>query len=85
MARKPVFGRDGAYPDRIAKLGEHDVQAVIPTSSIPLSGTRAVAAAPAILAAFLGLFMVWGVGFSDISAVHNAAHDVRHASAFPCH
>jgi cobalt transporter subunit CbtB len=25
------------------------------------------------------------VGFSHISAVHNAAHDVRHANAFPCH
>jgi cobalt transporter subunit CbtB len=25
------------------------------------------------------------VGFSHIGAVHNAAHDVRHANAFPCH
>jgi len=29
--------------------------------------------------------MVWGVGFSHIEAVHNAAHDTRHANAFPCH
>ena len=41
--------------------------------------------AQAVLAMALGLFIVGVVGFSHISAVHNAAHDVRHASAFPCH
>jgi cobalt transporter subunit CbtB len=39
----------------------------------------------AVLAMALGLFVVGMVGFSHISAVHNAAHDVRHANAFPCH
>jgi cobalt transporter subunit CbtB len=39
----------------------------------------------AVFAALLGAFLVWGVGFSHISAVHNAAHDVRHSSGFPCH
>jgi cobalt transporter subunit CbtB len=39
----------------------------------------------AVLAITLGLFVVGMVGFSHISAVHNAAHDVRHANAFPCH
>ena len=37
------------------------------------------------LAAFLGLFVVGFAGFSHISAVHNAFHDVRHSLAFPCH
>ncbi|MFD2030165.1 CbtB domain-containing protein [Ancylobacter dichloromethanicus] len=37
------------------------------------------------LAALLGVFVLGGVGFSHISAVHNATHDVRHANAFPCH
>jgi cobalt transporter subunit CbtB len=36
-------------------------------------------------AALLGLFIVGGVGFSHIEAVHNAAHDYRHSMAFPCH
>lgn len=45
--------------------------------------TRVVA--QAVLAMALGLFVVGVVGFSHISAVHNAAHDVRHANAFPCH
>ena len=39
----------------------------------------------AVLAMALGLFAVGMVGFSHIPAVHNAAHDVRHANAFPCH
>ncbi|WPO39355.1 CbtB domain-containing protein [Tardiphaga sp. 42S5] len=39
----------------------------------------------AVLAMTLGLFIVGVVGFSHISAVHNAAHDTRHANAFPCH
>lgn len=48
-------------------------------------GARASAAAPALLAALLGLFLLWGVGFSPLSAFHNAAHDTRHSNAFPCH
>ena len=35
--------------------------------------------------ALLGLFIVGGVGFSRIMAVHNAAHDYRHSMGFPCH
>ena len=40
---------------------------------------------PAMLAVMLGAFLVFGTGLSAISAVHNAAHDARHAFAFPCH
>ena len=36
-------------------------------------------------AALLGLFIVGGVGLSHIEAVHNAAHDYRHSTGFPCH
>lgn len=48
-------------------------------------GARASATTPALLAALLGLFLLWGVGFSHLSAFHNAAHDTRHSNAFPCH
>ena len=37
------------------------------------------------MAMMLGLFVVGMVGFSHIDVVHNAAHDVRHSNAFPCH
>lgn len=33
----------------------------------------------------LGLGVVFLAGFSHANAVHNAAHDTRHAMAFPCH
>ena len=32
-----------------------------------------------------GLVVLYGVGFVEASAVHNAAHDTRHATGFPCH
>ena len=39
----------------------------------------------AAIGALLGLFLIWGVGFSHIAVLHNAAHDTRHSLAFPCH
>ncbi|NTE45873.1 CbtB domain-containing protein [Agrobacterium pusense] len=41
--------------------------------------------AQSLTAIVLGLFVVGFVGFSHLEAVHNAAHDTRHANAFPCH
>lgn len=41
--------------------------------------------AQSLMAMTLGLFVVGMVGFSHIDVVHNAAHDVRHSNAFPCH
>lgn len=39
----------------------------------------------AVLAILLGAVLIYGVGFASPMAVHNAAHDARHAFAFPCH
>ena len=39
----------------------------------------------AVFAALLGFFILYGVGFATIPALHNAAHDARHSFAFPCH
>jgi cobalt transporter subunit CbtB len=33
----------------------------------------------------LAIILVYGVGFASVPEVHNAAHDTRHAVAFPCH
>jgi len=40
---------------------------------------------PALLAACFGLLLVYAAGFAGIEELHNAAHDTRHAAAFPCH
>lgn len=39
----------------------------------------------AVLAMFLGVLIVGMAGLSHIDAVHNAAHDTRHSTGFPCH
>lgn len=33
----------------------------------------------------LAVALIYGVGFASMGAAHNAAHDTRHAVAFPCH
>ena len=33
----------------------------------------------------LGMVVLYGAGFVQTTAVHNAAHDMRHSQGFPCH
>jgi len=51
------------------------------------SGSQSASARawPALLAAALGVLILAGAGFAQVPVVHNAAHDSRHAFAFPCH
>jgi cobalt transporter subunit CbtB len=37
------------------------------------------------LTLFIGLTLIGGAGFAGNMAVHNGAHDMRHAIGFPCH
>ncbi len=39
----------------------------------------------AVVAALIGAFILFGVGLAQPDTLHNAAHDARHAFAFPCH
>ena len=59
------------------------------TSFEPSAPVRAahktVAVVPALVAIALGVFILFGTGFIQPDALHNAAHDARHAFAFPCH
>lgn len=41
--------------------------------------------APIFLAAFIGFAMIFTVGHIQANTLHDAAHDVRHATGFPCH
>lgn len=38
-----------------------------------------------IFALVLGVFFVWGAGFASADALHDTAHDARHAMGLPCH
>jgi cobalt transporter subunit CbtB len=55
------------------------------TTHLPVATNDLSVVLQAVLAMGLGLFIVGFVGFSHIDVVHNAAHDVRHSNAFPCH
>ena len=58
---------------------------VVETLGPAHQGQAARVLVPALAAALLGAFLILGTGFVQLPAVHNAAHDARHAFAFPCH
>ena len=58
--------------------------AIAASSTAPASSARERFTA-ALVALLLGAFLVLGVGFAPLPAVHDAAHDTRHGFAFPCH
>ena len=39
----------------------------------------------AIFAALIGVSMIFMVGVAQSATLHDAAHDLRHATGFPCH
>ena len=51
--------------------------------SAPTVGVRALVQLAAAL--FLGAVIIYGAGFANMAAAHNAAHDARHSQGFPCH
>jgi cobalt transporter subunit CbtB len=53
------------------------------TQALPVQLDRIIV--PTVSALLLGLFVVFAVGFAGPDVVHAAAHDARHAFAFPCH
>lgn len=52
------------------------------TNTIALSAPRIL---PLVFASVLGLALLTISGMAQSSALHDAAHDQRHAMAFPCH
>ena len=38
-----------------------------------------------LMAALLGFTVLMAVGFAPIEVIHNATHDTRHSTGFPCH
>ncbi|WP_454659164.1 CbtB domain-containing protein [Bosea beijingensis] len=62
-----------------------NINGIPATAASSSTATLASKAIQISLAAMLGVVVIGTVGFSHISAVHNATHDVRHATAFPCH
>ncbi len=40
---------------------------------------------PIVFAVLGGLMLLFASGYAQASVLHDAAHDQRHAMAFPCH
>lgn len=36
-------------------------------------------------AVLMGLMLLFAAGFAQATVMHDTAHDMRHAMAFPCH
>ena len=63
-----------------ANTGRID-RAVVAAQATPAGRTGLAA----LVAMLLGGFILFGVGLANPATLHNAAHDARHAFAFPCH
>ena len=47
--------------------------------------TKSAALLSVAFVALIGTTILYAAGFAQSAALHDAAHDVRHASGFPCH
>jgi len=61
----------------------HTPTSVTSNNAVSSNASRKLFAA--IFTLMLGSALVLTVGFAPLEAAHNAAHDTRHSSAFPCH
>jgi cobalt transporter subunit CbtB len=50
-----------------------------------ISDTRRDAVRYGIAAILFGVMFIGITGFAPIQAIHDAAHNTRHAISFPCH
>ncbi len=51
--------------------------------SVAVAGASKLA--PVLLAVAFAVLLIGGAGLANSTTLHNAAHDARHAFAFPCH
>lgn len=49
------------------------------------AGSDTVSVANIAVVALLGAALVFVAGLAQSQTLHDAAHDVRHATGFPCH
>ncbi len=54
------------------------------TQTAALAGAKS-SLLPIVLTALIGLGIIVIAGHVQADALHDAAHDVRHATGFPCH
>ena len=71
-------------PYRRRRKGSRQLNSSI-THALPDSSSRVSRLSVAAFAFVLGTALVFVAGFAQPDALHDAAHDTRHAMSFPCH
>lgn len=61
------------------------MKSVVFSSHLVVDARKVASLKVAALVFAIGLGLVYVAGFSPLAGVHDAAHDSRHALAFPCH
>lgn len=54
-------------------------------TTLSVSTARSTSLIQIIAAMTIGAVLVFASGFAQSQTLHDAAHDVRHSTGFPCH
>lgn len=54
-------------------------------TTLSLSAARSTSLVQIVAVMALGLGLVFASGFAQSQTLHDAAHDMRHSTGFPCH
>jgi cobalt transporter subunit CbtB len=54
-------------------------------NTIQVSTTRSTPLVQILAAMTVGVVLVFASGFAQSQTLHDAAHDMRHSTGFPCH
>lgn len=55
------------------------------TTATRAEGAQSVTIPQLLIVALLGAALIFVAGLAQGDTLHDAAHDVRHATGFPCH
>ena len=86
MAPRP--GRANVFPAVPDLKGDRQLEDMMMQTATTTQNHSSFAQSRRLVAAAtlaFGLGLVFLAGFANSAVVHNAAHDTRHAMAFPCH
>ena len=88
-AQRPASQETGRVSETQTAVGDDGEGVLIMTTQTQAlaKGTSAVRTEIAAIfaVALIGLGIVFVAGHAQAGALHDAAHDVRHATGFPCH
>tara|TARA_R100001509_G_scaffold110369_1_gene66120 strand:- start:1109 stop:1360 length:252 start_codon:yes stop_codon:yes gene_type:complete len=82
MTRKPG-DLPGMDPNRLSGVTAKEISMTTQTAAFAASKKSVLL--PILACAVFGLAVVFVTGHVQADLLHDAAHDVRHATGFPCH